>query len=63
MHYVTVKKSKKSSDFDSDLFIFYRQCIYSNQKRCKIPNKVCEKGTIFNSEIYERGAFSAKSGI
>ena len=36
--FVTVKKSKKSSGFDSDLLIFYRQCIYSNQKGCKVPN-------------------------
>ena len=50
MHFVTVKKSKKSSGFDSDLFIFYRHAsaFIAIKRDVKFPTKYVNKGTVFN---------------
>ena len=45
-------------DFQTD-----RQCIYISYKRCKVLNKVCERGTTRHQKVYERGTIFVKNGI
>lgn len=54
MHFVTVKKSKKSSGFDSDLFIFIDSAFIAIKRDAKFLTKYVKK-VPFLTEKYTKG--------
>ena len=42
-----------------DVFIYIKQCFYSNRNGCKVLKHICERVTIFGMQ--KRGTFSVKT--
>ena len=55
-------KSRKRSIFVIDCYV--KDSAFTAVKRvCKVLNKLCERGTICQWGVYERGTFFMKNGV
>lgn len=57
---MAVKASRKRSGVLLDVFMYIKQCFYSNRNGCKVLKHICERVTIFGMQ--KRGMFSVKNG-